>query len=110
MTTRRTLTLAPNAAAASKAAAAPQAWVCKPCGMRFEPALDVADDEDVRCPSCNAKLGKAKAFKQPDPETARVRARPATSEPKVKAPAVKAPIQVVYMNRPRVVVPRMTRK
>lgn len=34
-------------------------WKCKPCGTRFDPATDLADEDSVRCPSCNARLGLA---------------------------------------------------
>ena len=38
-------------------------WKCKPCGAAFavDPALDDADP--VRCPACNARLGRAAQFR-----------------------------------------------
>jgi hypothetical protein len=56
---------------------APSRWKCKPCGALVEVAASLADDETVRCPSCNARLGKAAQFRGEDPEQAKVRARPA---------------------------------
>jgi DNA-directed RNA polymerase subunit RPC12/RpoP len=50
-------------------------WKCKPCGQGFDPPVDAMDDEAVRCPKCNAKLGKAGDFKL-DPIPTRLRARP----------------------------------
>jgi DNA-directed RNA polymerase subunit RPC12/RpoP len=32
-------------------------WKCKPCGSRFDPPAELADEDSVRCPSCNARLG-----------------------------------------------------
>lgn len=49
-------------------------WKCKPCGKAFTPAPDAADDEAVRCPNCNARLGLAGEFRT-EPTPARVRAR-----------------------------------
>jgi len=58
-------------------------WKCKPCGGVLEVAPTLADDEAVRCPSCNARLGRAGQFRSEDPEQQKVRARlaPATSTP-----------------------------
>jgi len=60
------------------------AWVCKPCGARLTLDPDGADDDVVRCPTCQAKLGKLAAFKRPD-EAGQVRARkvPLQDPPKV---------------------------
>jgi hypothetical protein len=49
-----------------------------------EVAATLADDEAVRCPSCNARLGKAAQFRTDAPDQAKVRARPA---PAAAAPA-----------------------
>ncbi|HEY1753039.1 MAG TPA: hypothetical protein VGG29_17400 [Caulobacteraceae bacterium] len=54
-------------------AAGPQ-WKCKPCGAAFTPDPTLADSAPVRCPSCNAKLGKAGQFRGYHPGE-RVRAR-----------------------------------
>lgn len=59
-------------------------WKCKPCGALVEVAASLADDETVRCPSCNARLGKAAQFRSDGPEQQKVRARPA---PATAAPA-----------------------
>ena len=50
-------------------------WKCKPCGQGFDPPANAADDEVVRCPKCNARIGKVGDFKL-DPIPAKVRARP----------------------------------
>ena len=51
-------------------------WRCKPCGALIDTPMTLDDDESVRCPSCNARLGLAKDFRGDDPNTAKVRARP----------------------------------
>lgn len=48
---------------------------CKPCGTRFDPPLDLADDDSVRCPSCNARLGLASDFRAVPPNVEKLRAR-----------------------------------
>jgi hypothetical protein len=63
----------------------PALWKCKPCGTTVEVVYNATGD--VRCPSCNARLGKAEDFLAKPPNQAKVRARPA---PK-KAPAKPAP-------------------
>lgn len=55
-------------------------WKCKPCGKGFDPPAEGPDDEVVRCPNCNARVGVAGDFRT-DPPPARLRARP------VKKPA-----------------------
>lgn len=55
-------------------------WKCKPCGKGFDPPAEGPDDEVVRCPNCNARVGVAGDFRA-DPPPARLRARP------VKKPA-----------------------
>ena len=69
--------------------AKPQAaeWLCKPCGARLTPDPHLAPEEAVRCPACNAKLGKAADFANPQPGFPRLRARPAPPV-KTTAPAV----------------------
>jgi DNA-directed RNA polymerase subunit RPC12/RpoP len=49
-------------------------WKCKPCGATFQVSHDLADEDAVRCPSCNARLGKAGEFRA-NPPPPRVRAR-----------------------------------
>jgi hypothetical protein len=50
-------------------------WKCKPCGTAFDVPAEVTDEESVRCPSCNAKLGLAKDFRDTPPNTSKLRAR-----------------------------------
>ncbi|HEY5008424.1 MAG TPA: hypothetical protein VII42_10485 [Caulobacteraceae bacterium] len=76
--------------AAPAAAASPppaQIWKCKPCGKPFQVLSELADEDSVRCPACNARLGLASDFRADPPVLERVRARLAT-EP---APAPPAP-------------------
>ena len=54
----------------------PPAWKCKPCGAGLDVAKSLEDQEVVRCPACNAKLGKAGDFRA-DPTPDRLRARKA---------------------------------
>jgi hypothetical protein len=51
------------------------AWKCKPCGKGLDVAPELADDEAVRCPSCNARLGLARDFRSDPPNVDKVRAR-----------------------------------
>lgn len=50
-------------------------WKCKPCGTRFDPSPDLADEDSVRCPSCNARLGLASDFRADPPNLEKLRAR-----------------------------------
>jgi len=50
-------------------------WKCKPCGKGFVVAPELADDEAVRCPNCNARLGLARDFRASPPNVDKVRAR-----------------------------------
>ena len=50
-------------------------WRCKPCGTGFNVPTDLAEDESVRCPACNARLGLVKDFQGDDPNLGKVRAR-----------------------------------
>jgi DNA-directed RNA polymerase subunit RPC12/RpoP len=55
---------------------APQhAWKCRPCGTGFTPAPDLAEEDFVRCPSCNARLGRAADFRADPPNVEKLRAR-----------------------------------
>ena len=49
-------------------------WKCKPCGEGFDPPVAAPEDQEVRCPSCNAKIGKAADFAKDTPPN-RLRAR-----------------------------------
>ena len=78
-TARPILSLSPGSA---KALAAPSAErICKPCWSRFKLPRKTADETVIRCPACNANLGKGIGFLQPDLPTAKVRARPAPPAP-----------------------------
>ena len=48
---------------------------CKPCGTRFDPPTDLADEDSVRCASCNARLGLASDFRADPPNVDKLRAR-----------------------------------
>jgi DNA-directed RNA polymerase subunit RPC12/RpoP len=62
-------------------------WKCRPCGAAFDPPTDIGADEAVRCPKCNARLGKAADFRCEPPALTRLRARPvAAAPPKPAAP------------------------
>jgi hypothetical protein len=50
-------------------------WKCKPCGTRFDPSPDLADEDSVRGPSCNARLGLASDFRADPPNLEKLRAR-----------------------------------
>ncbi|NQE61952.1 hypothetical protein [Caulobacter sp. RHG1] len=74
----RTVFIAPSAAAAPPPpppAPVVGDWKCKPCGTRFDPPVDLPDEESVRCPSCNARLGLASDFRADPPNLAKLRAR-----------------------------------
>lgn len=58
------------------------AWVCKPCGAKLTLDPDGADDDVVRCPSCQAKLGKLAGFKRDEAGSVRARRVP-TPPPEV---------------------------
>ncbi|MDR3511756.1 MAG: hypothetical protein P4L73_08985 [Caulobacteraceae bacterium] len=66
---------APPAAAPAPAPVVLSEWKCKPCGKTFQVPPELGDDEPVRCPACNARLGLAKEFRVEDPALAKVRAR-----------------------------------
>ncbi|HYG25632.1 MAG TPA: hypothetical protein VD906_01880 [Caulobacteraceae bacterium] len=50
-------------------------WKCKPCGTPFAPS-EAAQDGEVRCPKCNARLGQLEDFTADPPRAEKVRARP----------------------------------
>jgi DNA-directed RNA polymerase subunit RPC12/RpoP len=64
---------------ASPAKAPVWRWKCKPCGAALEIGAELADADAVRCPACNAKLGRAEQFRG-DPPDAKVRARRVEAE------------------------------
>jgi DNA-directed RNA polymerase subunit RPC12/RpoP len=53
----------------------PFAWKCKPCGKGLDVGSELADEDSVRCPYCNARLGLAKDFRSDPPNLDKVRAR-----------------------------------
>lgn len=57
------------------APAAPSGWKCKPCGTMLVLPDTWADDDELRCPGCNAKIGLVKDIMSDPPETSRLRAR-----------------------------------
>jgi DNA-directed RNA polymerase subunit RPC12/RpoP len=52
-------------------------WKCRPCGSGFDVPAEAAAEDAVRCPSCNARLGKAEDFRADPPLLDKLRARPA---------------------------------
>jgi DNA-directed RNA polymerase subunit RPC12/RpoP len=64
-----------NPPAPAKAPAAEPAWKCKPCGTQFGVDPSLADTDPVRCPGCNARLGRAEQFRGDQIEIRGVRAR-----------------------------------
>ena len=50
-------------------------WRCKPCGTGLNVPADLTDEDSVRCPACNARLGLVKDFSGDEPNLAKVRAR-----------------------------------
>jgi DNA-directed RNA polymerase subunit RPC12/RpoP len=90
---RRPILRLKGAADLPVAPAAPQVrWKCRPCGETFDPPIDGGVDEAVRCPRCNARLGKAGDFRCEPPMLDRLRARPVAPPPAkpVAPPVIKA--------------------
>ena len=56
-------------------------WKCKPCGETFEVAPELADEDAERCPACNARLGRARQFREETPEGGGMRARRVADAP-----------------------------
>jgi len=79
----------PNAPTAASPPPGPaQIWKCKPCGKPFQVLSELADEDSVRCPACNARLGLAADFRADPPVLEHVRARLATeSAPPQPAPS-----------------------
>jgi len=100
---------APRSEAAAPApapAAAPVAytWKCRPCGTPFIPPREGPDDEAVRCPACNARLGRAGDFRLDPPPLERLRARAVKVAPPpvpVKAPRPAGPVTVKVLKKVR---------
>ena len=66
-------------------------WKCRPCGTPLVPPREGPDDEAVRCPSCNARVGRAGDFRLDPPPLERLRARAVKAVPAPVAVALKAP-------------------
>jgi hypothetical protein len=73
-------------------------WKCKPCGAALEIGADLADADAVRCPACNARLGRAEQFRA-DPPDAKVRARRVEGEAKPPPPPAGPTVTVVERRR-----------
>jgi hypothetical protein len=84
-------------------------WKCRPCGASFEPPREGPDDEAVRCPACNARLGKAGDFRLDPPPLERLRARAAKAPPPPPPPAPKPP-RMARGARPAPVVMKVLKK
>jgi DNA-directed RNA polymerase subunit RPC12/RpoP len=84
-------------------------WKCRPCGTAFVPPAEGPDDEAVRCPSCNARLGKAGDFRLDPPPLEKLRARAVKAAPPAPAPVV-APRLRGPRTRPPVVTVRVLKK
>jgi len=94
------LRFAPATALAAPPVAKPLVWKCRPCGAQFEVPADATDSDPVRCPSCNARLGRAVDFRAAEPDLTRVRARLAEAKAPVEKPAfVRAPMRRVVVRR-----------
>jgi len=52
-------------------------WKCRPCGAGFDVPAEAGDEDAVRCPSCNARVGRAADFRADPPLLEKLRARPA---------------------------------
>jgi DNA-directed RNA polymerase subunit RPC12/RpoP len=72
---RPTLHLKFARAAAETAIPPASDWKCRPCGKSFQVDGGLDGDAAVRCPSCNARLGLAREFRQ-TPPSPKLRARP----------------------------------
>ena len=77
-------------APAAPTPAATYTWKCRPCGTPFVPPGEGPDEEPVRCPACNARLGRAGDFRLDPPPLDKLRAR-AVKAPPAPAPAVVRP-------------------
>jgi DNA-directed RNA polymerase subunit RPC12/RpoP len=86
------LKTAPGEPALESAASPATRWKCRPCGMVFDLPAEAEDADPVRCPKCNAKLGKAVDFRGDPPLLDKLRARPVAAKPPPPAapPIIKA--------------------
>jgi DNA-directed RNA polymerase subunit RPC12/RpoP len=81
---------AAHVASVAPPAAKAMTWKCKPCGKPFQVLAELADEDSVRCPACNARLGLAADFRSDPPNLEKVRARLA-AEPPPKPPTSPRP-------------------
>jgi hypothetical protein len=65
----------PRAQAAAPPAPPQPGWKCKPCGARLDVPSEAAPDTVVRCPACNARLGRVEQFRADPSPTSGFRAR-----------------------------------
>ena len=90
---------APPPAPAAAPAPATYTWKCRPCGTPFIPPSEGPDAEAVRCPACNARLGRAGDFRLDPPPLEKLRARAVKAAPPppvaVKAPKTTTPVVTV---------------
>ena len=87
-----TLKLGTSPDKAAETAAAPAVpaytWKCRPCGAALTPPAEGPDDDAVRCPACNARLGRAGDFRLDPPLLDKLRARAAKVAPPPPEPVV----------------------
>ena len=83
---------APPAAPADASAPAAYTWKCRPCGTPFIPPREGPDEEAVRCPACNARLGRAGDFRLDPPPLEKLRARAVKAAPTPVAVKAKKPV------------------
>jgi len=67
-------------------------WKCKPCGTSFQ--LTGEEEEWVRCPQCNARLGRTSDFKADPPVVEKLRVRSVAPLPSPKPPKGEVKVQV----------------
>lgn len=98
---RRPLLQLKSAPAAAKPEPAPAGWKCRPCGAAFTPpqveqqAESQAElQEWVRCPACNARLGRVADFQTEPPRLAKLRARPVVQRTKPAGKPASEKLQV----------------
>ncbi len=65
----------PGAPSPAAPAPAQPGWKCKPCGARVELPAQASPETVVRCPACNARLGRMEQFLADPLPTTGLRAR-----------------------------------
>ncbi|HEX4180640.1 MAG TPA: hypothetical protein VHY32_07590 [Caulobacteraceae bacterium] len=99
-----------DAAAPAPAPAPAYVWKCRPCGAALTPPADGPDDEAVRCPSCNARLGRAGDFRLDPPPLEKLRARAAKPAPPPPPAPVSTPVIKTRAGGPKVVTVKVLKK